>query len=712
MGWARILPLALTLLVSLTLVPDEAEARRVALVVGNGAYRNAPALPNPPNDSRAVADALRDLGFEVIEREDLDQSGMRATLAELAGRLDGAEAALLFYAGHGVQVNGRNYLIPIDATLNREADLYLQALSLDDALRVMEAAVPTRLVILDACRDNPFTRSLARAMGATRSASVGVGLAPVEAAAGTLIAYATAPDTKALDGDGANSPFTAALLKHMGTPGIDVRQMFGRVGGSVIGATNGRQVPWVSSSLVGDFSFKAPNLQAEPQPVTSAYGGADQLAFAPIRDSSRARDFEIFLERYPESPLAPFARSRLEDIQFTAAATITSSRMEQTAQPTPTARSWEKTFGGQDRDQAQAITTTPDGKLIVVGQTYSNTLKSTDTWILKLDKDGRELWLKAFGGPKNEELSAVAALPDGGIVVAGQTSSKSVGQSDAWVLRLDANGKLIWEKTFGGVEYDYASSVALMPNGNLVIAGVNNSKGVSSLGFWVFTLNADGQLLWEKIFVDKARIGDPSIAVMPDSNLVLAGSTEENFADKNARILKLDKHGELLWSRTFEGEPDHSERISSLAVMPDGGLAMAGSSGVEGSCCYNDIWVLRLDSDGRLLWQQIFDGRAAADAKAVVALSNGGLAVAGYLYVQRTNSYDAVILSFNPDGQLLWDETFGGREEDLASGMVLISDGGFIIAGTTASKGAGQQDAWVFRLSSEGRLEPTAAAAR
>jgi len=257
--------------------PARAAGGRVALVVGNGAYRNAPALPNPPNDARAVARALAGLGFEVVEAVDRDQAGMRAALGEFARRLEGAEAGLFFYAGHGLQVQGRNFLVPVDAALEREADLYLQALALDDVMRVMEAAVPVRLVILDACRNNPLTRSLARAMGATRSAAVGQGLARIDAAAGTLIAYATAPDQVALDGEGANSPFTQALLAHIAEPGLEARQVLTRVRRSVVDATGGRQLPWDSSSLTGDFYFGP-----EAGPSAAAPPGRESSSWDPL----------------------------------------------------------------------------------------------------------------------------------------------------------------------------------------------------------------------------------------------------------------------------------------------------------------------------------------------------------------------------------------------------------------------------------------------
>jgi Caspase domain/VHL beta domain len=225
---------------------------RVALVIGNSAYKFANPLPNPANDSTDFAQALRDIGFTVIEGHDLDWRSMIAKTREFSAQLDKAELALVFYAGHGVQVDGRNYLVPVDAKLEHAGDLDLDAVDLQTMLRPMEAERRVNLVFLDACRDNPFTRSLARSLGSTRSTAVAQGLAQVNSAAGTMIAFSTQPDNVAQDGQGRNSPFTAALLKYVKTPNLEVEQMMKQVRVEVMAATQEKQVPWGHSSLVGD----------------------------------------------------------------------------------------------------------------------------------------------------------------------------------------------------------------------------------------------------------------------------------------------------------------------------------------------------------------------------------------------------------------------------------------------------------------------------
>jgi tetratricopeptide (TPR) repeat protein len=224
---------------------------RVALVIGNSNYGAVTPLRNPRNDATDMAAKLRKLGFDVVEGTDVTRRGMDEVIRDFSRKLDGADLALFFYAGHGLQVGGRNYLVPIDAKLERPGDLALDAVDVSVVLAQMEAERRVNIVLLDACRDNPLSRSLARSLG-TRSTSVGQGLATIQSAIGTMIAYATQPENVALDGEGRNSPFTTALLKYIDTPGADITTVMRRVRADVIAATKEKQVPWDHSSLTGD----------------------------------------------------------------------------------------------------------------------------------------------------------------------------------------------------------------------------------------------------------------------------------------------------------------------------------------------------------------------------------------------------------------------------------------------------------------------------
>ena len=202
-------------IVALAGAPGGANAQgRVALVIGNSAYRHAAPLGNPRNDAADVAAELRKLNFRVIEGVDLDKAAFDRKVAEFAGALRGASVGLFFYAGHGLQVGGQNYLVPIDAQLRTASALDFEMVRLDLVQRTMEREAPTNILFLDACRDNPLAPNLARAMG-TRSADIGRGLAPAESGVGTLISFSTQPGNVALDGTARNSPFAGALIKHL-----------------------------------------------------------------------------------------------------------------------------------------------------------------------------------------------------------------------------------------------------------------------------------------------------------------------------------------------------------------------------------------------------------------------------------------------------------------------------------------------------------------
>jgi uncharacterized caspase-like protein len=239
----------------LAVLPASA-AKRVALVIGNAAYVHAGALTNPVNDAADIAKALTGAGFDVILGLDLDRRAFDEKLRAFSRSLDDAETAVLFYAGHGLQVAGRNYLVPVDAGLNTERDLDFEAISLDFVLRQMEVGREgkTNVVFLDACRDNPLARNLARSMG-TRSAGIGKGLAEVQTGVGTFIAYSTQPGNVAFDGAGRNSPFTAALASRIPQAGRNLTALMIEVRKAVLKTTDGRQVPWDHSALTSDFFF-------------------------------------------------------------------------------------------------------------------------------------------------------------------------------------------------------------------------------------------------------------------------------------------------------------------------------------------------------------------------------------------------------------------------------------------------------------------------
>ena len=302
-------------------LPASAE-KRVALVIGNSGYSLLSPLSNPKNDAALMAEALREVGFEVVEAADADRRGMARAIRDFGKRLRsaGPEAVgLFYYAGHGVQAQGENYLIPLDAPIADEADLEIEAVEASWVLRQMESAGNgLNIVILDACRNNPFA-------GSFRAA--GRGLARMDAPTGSLVAYSAAPGQVAADGRDGNSPYTAALARAMREPGLDLLKVFQRTRIAVQATTAGAQTPWEEQSLLGDFYFRpqSSTVTVAPPGAPPAFDArAVELAFwNSIERSSKAAAFEAYLAQYPNGTFAALARLRIEDLKETDTAALT-----------------------------------------------------------------------------------------------------------------------------------------------------------------------------------------------------------------------------------------------------------------------------------------------------------------------------------------------------------------------------------------------------
>jgi uncharacterized caspase-like protein len=302
---------------------------RVALVIGNSRYVSVNALPNAANDARLMARALRDIGFAVTDGFDLARDSMERQIREFLRRSESARVRLFYYAGHGLQVDGRNYLVPVNTRLESASDLSFETVGLDSILESLDAISRTNIIILDACRNNPFAQTFASRYGAGRSVTVLPGLAGYSnLGAGTLIAFSTAPGAIALDGSGANSPFTEALARHVRTPGLEVRQMLTRVRAEVAVETHNKQIPWDNSALLGDVYLAgvgkteiAKSGPGKPEPPhvntapPTAATSADDILWGTIKDLSVAAVFDEFVNKFPASPHAREARGRADELK-------------------------------------------------------------------------------------------------------------------------------------------------------------------------------------------------------------------------------------------------------------------------------------------------------------------------------------------------------------------------------------------------------------
>ena len=296
---------------------DEGSGPRSALVIGNAGYESAP-LRNPVNDAREMANTLQGLNFQVELLEDASQKQMKRAIDRFGEKLRNGGVGLFYYSGHGIQVSGRNYLVPVNAEIVSEPDVEYESVDVGRVLAKMDAARNgMNLVILDACRNNPYARSF-------RNASQG--LATLNAPSGTFIAYATAPGSVASDGTGRNGLYTGELVRHMNTPGLKLEEVFKRVRADVQQKSGNAQVPWDASSLTGDFFFVPAEGKSSPDQVASSTQPTDAVTpssrflpdeelWAVVKDSELEEDFEDFLAAFPESKLAPVARIKLKRIK-------------------------------------------------------------------------------------------------------------------------------------------------------------------------------------------------------------------------------------------------------------------------------------------------------------------------------------------------------------------------------------------------------------
>jgi uncharacterized caspase-like protein len=300
--------------------------KRVALVMGNSAYQNVSRLTNPVNDSDAISTTLKTAGFDVVDlKRDLKANEMRRALRDFSDHVRDADIAIVYFAGHGIEIDGTNYLIPIDAALERDIDAYDEAIALDRILTVIEPAKQLRLVILDACRDNPFSKTMKRTVA---SRAIGRGLAKVEPTSpNTLVAFAAKAGSTASDGDGKNSPFTAALVKHLTKPGLDLRKAFGFARDDVLKVTNNKQEPFIYGSLGGDDVVLVPASAVPPLATSPAdpyaairrdYELAERIGTKPVWDS--------FINNYPSGFYADLAKAQRDKLSAEAASTTATEK--------------------------------------------------------------------------------------------------------------------------------------------------------------------------------------------------------------------------------------------------------------------------------------------------------------------------------------------------------------------------------------------------
>ncbi|MBI4685607.1 MAG: choice-of-anchor D domain-containing protein [Nitrospirae bacterium] len=354
---------------------------------------------------------------------------------------------------------------------------------------------------------------------------------------------------------------------------------------------------------------------------------------------------------------------------------------------------WAKTFGGTSSEWFSSAQQTSDWGYIVAGGTYSYGAGYNDLWILKLDSSANTQWQKTYGGTSADYANSIHQTSDGGYIVSGATGSSGAGSYDAWVLKLDANGNVQWQKTYGGSNLDFAESIQQTVDGGYIVVGETYSFGAGSFDIWLLKLDANGNIQWQKTYGTSGGEQAYSIQQTSDTGFIVVGYKKVgSYFD--VWILKLDASGNVQWQKTYGG---NSDDISSfIQQTSDGGFVIAGYTGSFGAGLY-DAWVLKLDEGGNIQWQKTYGGTSTDYANSIHQTSDGGYIVAGETELS-TGFYDGWALKLDPGGNIQWQKTYGVSNNDHIYSIEQTTDGGFVAAGITGT------DALILKFDNNGNI--------
>jgi len=359
---------------------------------------------------------------------------------------------------------------------------------------------------------------------------------------------------------------------------------------------------------------------------------------------------------------------------------------------------WQKTYGGSSYDGASSIQQTTDGGYIVAGYTGSFGAGGGDVYVIKLDANGNKVWEKTFGGSGDDIAYSIQQTTDGGYIIAGKTGDLYSG--DVYIIKLDKDGNKMWEKTFGGSGDDGAYSIQQTTDGGYIVAGLTNSFGAGSYDVYIIKLGENGNKVWEKIYGGSSYDIANSIQQTTDGGYIVAGYTNSFGAGGgDVYVIKLDANGNKVWEKTFGGSGD--DEAHSVQQTTDGGYIVAGKT-----LYYSDVYVIKLDTNGNEVWEKTFSGSGEDRAYSIQQTKDGGYIVAGYTYSFGTWSYDVYVIKLDENGNKLWEKTYGGSSYDIAYSIQQTTDGGYIVAGATYSFGAGNYDVYVIRMDICGNTGP------
>jgi hypothetical protein len=357
-------------------------------------------------------------------------------------------------------------------------------------------------------------------------------------------------------------------------------------------------------------------------------------------------------------------------------------------------------YGGPEDDRAHSVQETADGGYIVAGVTHSFGAGGADAWLIKTDAYGDTLWTRTFGGDGLDAAYAVQQTTDGGYIVAGVTRSFGAGGADARLIKTDAYGDTLWTRTFGGPDDDEAFAVLQAADLGYLLAGVTRSFGAGGADAWLIKTDAYGDTLWTRTFGGTEDDGARSVDMTTDGGYVLAGTTASfGGGGDNVVLIKTGADGTMMWTRTFGGADADSG--SAVRRTRDGGCIVTGSTRSIGAG-EMDVYLVRTDFSGNLIWEKTVGGPGIEAGRDVRETREGGFVIAGTTYSPGAGGADARLIKTDADGDTLWTRTFGGPGADAGLSVRQTTDRGYILAGGTTSSGAGGDDAWLVKTDPNG----------
>jgi len=379
-------------------------------------------------------------------------------------------------------------------------------------------------------------------------------------------------------------------------------------------------------------------------------------------------------------------------LAVTATVGLSTSPIVVASNPPPNTE-WEKTYGGSDFEFADSVRQTADGGYIIAATTLSYGAGAYDLYVIKADALGNTEWEKTYGGSGYDYARSVEQTTDGGYIIAGSTNSYGVS-TDAYLVKADALGNTEWEKTYGGSSYDYAYSVKQTADGGYIIAGDTGSYGAGLSDVYLVKTDALGNIEWEKTYGDSVYEHGRSVQQTTDGGYIIAGDTNSYDVYGDVYLVKTDASGNIEWENTYGGSGYDYAR--SVEQTTDGGYIIAGDSGsydVNG-----DIYLIKTDALGNIEWEQPIDGGTWDDGFSVQQTTDGGYIVAGDTGCNDVNG-DAYLVKTDASGNIEWEKTIGGSDYDCARSVQQTTDGGYIIAGDSASYGAAEGDVYLAKVS-------------